>query len=134
MKKLLRRFLITLVALWATAIILPPFNIAGGTKTLLTGAAIFMVIDIFVKPFIKIALLPINLLTLGIFSWFVNVLGLYVLTLALPQFKIAEFDFPGAVYAGFTIPAAHLNVLVVAIAASFLIGLITNLLKWLVKD
>ena len=134
MKKLLRNFLINLVALYSIAYVIPAFTYEGGPKTLLIGALVFMFINILVVPLIKIVLLPINLLTLGIFSWFANVLGFYVLTLILPQFKIMPYLFPGADLGGVIIPSMNLNVLHVAIVASLLIGLIINLFKWIIKD
>lgn len=131
MKRLLRNFLITLVALWAASYLVPTFTVSGGWRAFLIGTLVFMFIDIFVKPLVRLAFLPINLLTMGIFSWLINVIGFYVLTLVLPQFKITPFDFAGTNLGWVTLPSAHLNIFMVAIVASFLIGLITNLLKWL---
>lgn len=133
MKTLLRNFLINLGALWVTAKVLPGLTISGGWKSLAIGSLTFMIINILVVPLLKIMFLPLNLLTLGLFSWVVNVLALYVLTAAVTDFKLIPYDFPGASFDGFSIPSYSLNILMVAVVASFLIGLISNFLRWLAK-
>lgn len=131
MKKLLRHFLINLIALWVTATILPAFIYEGGLKTLVIGVMVFMVINILALPLIKVMLLPLNILTLGLFSWLANVVGLFLLTKILPEFKLIPYSFEGLVLGGFVIPPSQLNILQVAIIASFLVGVVTNFLKWM---
>lgn len=132
MKTVLRYYLINLVSLYSTTQIIAGLTYSGGLVALLTGGAVFTIINLLLVPLIKILLLPINLLTLGFFSWTSNVLALYALTSFLPQFKLAPYQFPGFEYGGFSLPALDLTTLWVAIAASFLIGLFTHLLQWLV--
>lgn len=131
MKTLLRNFLINLVALYATTRILPGLTYDGGIKTLIIGALALMVMNVLVIPLLKVMFLPLNLLTLGIFAWVVNVVALYLLTTFLPQFKLVSYYFPGGSLGGLTVPATELNVLQVAICASFLIGLTSHFLQWL---
>ncbi len=133
MKTILRIFLINLAALYLSARLLPGLMLNGGLKTLITASIAFMFINLLIVPLLRIMFLPLNLLTLGIFSWAVNVLALYFLTLMVPQFKIVPFEFPGANLNGFIIPSADLSTLYVAIIASFLIGLITHLMLWISK-
>src|SRR5436190_1050605 len=118
MKHLLRSYLINLVALYATTSILPGLSYSGGVQTLLLGAGALMLINLAVIPLLKIMFLPLNLLTLGFFTWIVNVVGLYFLTAILPQFKLMPYAFSGANLGGIILPAMDLNVLQVAILAS----------------
>lgn len=134
MKRLLRNFLINLIALKATMILLPAFNLDGGIKILVIGSLVFMFINLLVIPLVKIMLLPLNLLTLGIFSWIASVIGLYILTLLVPQFKLMPYTYPGGSFGGVIVPLIQLNIIGVAIVASFLIELIINFLKWLTKN
>ena len=133
MKHLLRSYLINLVALYATTSVLPGLAYSGGFKTLLIGAVGLMAINLAVIPLLKIMFLPLNLLTLGFFTWVVNVVGLYFLTALIPQFKLLPYIFPGASIDGIILPSLDLNVLQVAIIASFLVGLISHFLQWLVN-
>lgn len=132
MKALLRYFLINLVSLWITTEIIQGLSYTGGFRTLLIGAVVFTVINFLLVPLLKVLLLPLNLLTLGVFAWLTNVLALYALTSFLPQFKLMPYYFPGFEFQGFTIPSVSLSTLWVAIVASLLIGLFTHFLHWLV--
>ncbi|QQG43346.1 MAG: phage holin family protein [Candidatus Daviesbacteria bacterium] len=132
MKRILRYYLINLVALYFTTQIIKGVSYEGGYQTLLLGGLIFTVINLILVPVLKVLLLPLNLLTLGMFSWIANVVALYALMTILPQFKLLPYDFPGASVNGFTIPAIYLSTLWVAVSASFLIGLFTHFFHWLV--
>ncbi len=131
MKSLLRNFLIHIVALGVTANILQGFTITGGARTLILGGLGLMFINIMIVPLLKIMFLPLNILTLGLFTWVINVVGLYILILLIPQIKILPFHFPGVDLGGINIPEADLNVLMVAVVASFIIGFISHFLQWL---
>lgn len=133
MKTLLRNYLINFGALLATTKLLPGLSYDGGFKSLALGALIFMAINWLIVPLLKIMFLPLNLLTLGIFGWAVNVVALYFLTAVYPAFKILPYDFPGANIGIISLPAASLNLLQVAIIASLMIGLISHFLQWLSK-
>lgn len=133
MKSLLRNFLINMAALSLTARLIPGFTYNGGIRALLIGSVIFMVINLAVVPLLKVLFLPLNLLTLGIFAWIVNVLAVYFLTVVFPQFQLLPFTFSGLNLSGIIIPSIDLTVLHVAILSSFLIGLVAHFLNWLVK-
>ncbi|MBI2329814.1 phage holin family protein [Candidatus Daviesbacteria bacterium] len=131
MKTLLRYFLINLGALWLTTKIIPGLTYTGGFKSLLIGGLVFMLINLFLVPLLKILLLPLNLLTLGVFAWITNVIALYALTTLVSDFKLVPYIFPGLQYNGINLPPYELSTFLVAVAASFLIGIITNFLQWL---
>lgn len=90
-----------------------------------------MMINFLLVPLLKILLLPLNLLTLGFFAWITNVLALYALTTIVSDFKLVPYVFPGYNYNGFILPQYDLSPFLVAIAVSFLIGIITHFLQWL---
>lgn len=131
MRKILRYFLINLSALFLTTRIISGLTYSGGVKSLLTGALVFMLINLILVPLLKILLLPLNLLTLGFFAWVVNVLALYALTTIVSDFKLLPFTFNGFNLNGISIPAYNLSPFLVAIAASLMISIIVNFLQWL---
>lgn len=133
MKSLLRNFLIHLAALWTTSYLLPGFTYSGGIRTLLLGTLGLMLINMAIVPLLKVMFLPLNLLTLGLFTWAINVVGLYLLTTIVPQIKLMPYYFPGINLGGLQIPSADLNILHVAILASFLVGFVSHFLQWLTK-
>lgn len=133
MKTLLRNYLINLAALVVTTQLVPGLTYSGGIMALLLGALGLMLINWVVIPLLKITFLPLNLLTLGFFTWVINVIGLYILTKLIPHFKLIPYTYTGLNYNGFTIPEVSLNVLMVAVVASLSIGFITHFLHWLSK-
>lgn len=131
MKSLLRHFLINLSALWVVTKILPAVYFEGGLNTLFTGAAVFMLINIILVPVLKLLFLPLNLLTIGLFAWVINVLALYALTTVFTGFKITAYQFPGFFSNGLSFPPMLISAFWVAVLASLIIGFITHFLQWL---
>lgn len=133
MKSLFRSYLISLISLYLAALLIKGFTYQGGPQTLLLGAGAFTVINWFVRPVVKILLLPFNILTLGLFSWLINVGLLYLLTVLVPQFSVNSWYFSGLNIDGFIVPAVNFSILLTYIAASFLISLSGSFLQWLTK-
>lgn len=133
MKSVFRNYLINLGAIYATTQILPAVSILGGAKGLLIGALAFMIANILLVPLLRVLLLPLNLLTLGLFAWLSNVLALYFLVNVVPYFRVTNYAFPGIYWEGFSIPGADLSIFQVVIITSFLIGFIIHFTNWLVK-
>ncbi len=132
MKTLLRYFLINLASLFITTKYIPGLVYTGGAKSLVIGSLAFMLINFILVPLLKILFLPLNLLTLGLFAWLINVLALYALTTIVSDFQLLPFNFAGATVAGVIIPPMELTTFWVAVVASLLIGVITHFLQWLV--
>ncbi|MDP3973723.1 MAG: phage holin family protein [Candidatus Daviesbacteria bacterium] len=131
MKTLLRYFLINLAALWITTLVVSGLSYEGGLITLILGGAVFTIINLILVPLIKILLLPLNLLTLGLFAWLTNVIALYALTTVVSGFRLGPFFFEGLTYNGFRIPALEFSTFWAAVLASLLIGIITHFFQWL---
>ncbi len=132
MKSLLRLFLINAVSLTITARLIPGFTINGGFKSLAIGAVAFMLINWLLVPLLKVLFLPLNLLTVGLFAWLINVLALYALTTLVSDFALVPYRFPGLNLNVISIPSMDLTVFWVAVLASLCIGIITHFLQWLV--
>ena len=133
MKTVVRTFLLNLGAIWVTSQIIPALVINGGIRGLIIGALAFMGVNLLLVPLLKILLLPLNLLTLGIFAWLSNVLALYFLATVVPSFQLLPYAFQGAEFDGFVIPSIHLSTFQSAIVVSFVIGLIIHFIQWLIK-
>lgn len=133
MKALLRSFLINVFALWLIIQTTSGMFFYKGYETLFITAGALGLFNMFIKPFLNILLLPINILTLGTLRWLVNVLSLYLMTLIVPGFKIASFHFSGFSYQGMTIPALNLGTLFAFFAFSFILSFIIGFLHWITK-
>jgi len=133
MKSLLRSLVINLFSLWLTPQIILGFKITGSGETFILAACTLTALNTFVRPILKLLLLPLNLVTFGLFSWIINVLILYGLTLVFSQIKIEAWNFSGLSYRGFSVPAFYFNVLIIYILTSFSLSLISNILEWLAR-
>lgn len=88
-------------------------------------------INLLLVPLLKILFLPLNLLTLGLFAWLTNVLALYALTTVVSEFKLLPFTFEGFQSGIIILPSVELTTFLVAVVASFVIGIITHMFQWL---
>jgi len=78
----------------ALAIIITSYLIPGTGVTLvgaLVLAVVLGIINIFIKPVVKIITLPINILTLGIFSLIINALFIIFADKIVPGFHVGGF-------------------------------------------
>lgn len=127
---LLNTFSLYLVSAFFSGLVTP-----DTVLDLLYAGVIFTIINRLVKPIIKLFLLPINLVTLGLFRWLANVLVLVIVTQIIDTVKVVGFISPAINQAGFAIPSMNLNFPTSLILASFLLSLVFNILnKLLTKE
>ncbi|HEV7121474.1 MAG TPA: phage holin family protein [Candidatus Paceibacterota bacterium] len=78
----------------AIAIIVAAYLIPGVHVTILSAfvlAIVLGIINIFLKPIISLITLPINILTLGLFSLVVNALLILLAAMIVPNFTVDGF-------------------------------------------
>lgn len=129
MKGLIRSILFTAAAIFFTSMVVFGLSYSNSLKVLVLSAVFLTLANFIVKPIIKIVTLPINIITLGVFSWLIDVFILYLVTIFVAGFSINAFNFGGANLSGFIIPAIYLSKFWATVAISFLISLIVNLLN-----
>ncbi|MCX6816355.1 MAG: phage holin family protein [Candidatus Beckwithbacteria bacterium] len=135
MKHFLRQSLLTAFSLFIVAKFYPGLNIPKDLLNLIWAGFIISLLNQLVKPVIKLLLLPINLLTLGLFSWLANVLVLLIATKIIPDLTVTAFTFFSISYAGFITPTLFINPFVSLILASFFLSLVFNFLnKFLIEE
>ena len=134
MKYLLRLIILNSVSLYAVSSIFSGLVFTSSLSQLLIAGTVFTLINLLIKPIIKLFLLPINLVTLGLFRWISNVIVLFILIRIISSLTIASFISSPVSYAGFIIPSIHLSIALSLIISSFLLSLVYNLLDWLLVD
>ncbi len=88
--RLITKFLINAAALAITAYILPGITFSG-LGTLLLAALILGILNAVIKPILVLLTLPLNLLTLGLFTFIINGLILYLTAAIVGGFTISSF-------------------------------------------
>lgn len=106
---------------------------AKGLETLLLTGGVLMLVTLIAKPIINILLLPINLVTFGLFKWVAFAIAFYLVTLLTPGFKLLDFNFPGYSSYWFEIPGLHLSGILAFLAFAFVISFISSIIYWIFK-
>ena len=104
-----------------------------GIETLLLTGLGLTIASLIAKPVINILMLPINLITFGLFRWVAAVAVLYIVTLIVPGFKIIGFSFGGYSNIWFDVPTIALTGILAFLAFSLLHSLISSFIYWLIK-
>jgi putative membrane protein len=133
MKRILRHFVIDSVSIFLVSSIASGLYFEKGIETLLLTGLGLTIASLIAKPIINILLLPVNLITFGLFRWVAAVAVLYIVTLVVPGFKISGFNFVGYTSLWFDIPAVVFSGYIAYIAFSFLHSLISSFIYWLIK-
>lgn len=87
---LIVRWILFALALLFVAWIVPGIAIAGFKAALLV-ALVMGLINIFIKPILIILTLPINILTLGLFTFIINALLFLFISHVVPGFVVTGF-------------------------------------------
>ncbi len=134
MKHLVRVFLFNVFALWLVSQLIPGFVIPGGWQTTLFAGLILSLLMLIVAPLLKILFIPINILTFGLLSWFINVIIIYLLTFFVPEIQVNPWTFHGASFLGFVVPSIHVSYFLNLIVTSLLIACMTDILHYVSED
>ncbi len=106
------RWLLNIVAIIVTAAIIPAFNLTLWAA--IVGSVFLGVINAIIRPLLILLTLPLNLMTLGFFTFVINGFMLWVTSLTIQGFDIDSFGW--------------------AIVCSIVITLVSFLISFLVED
>lgn len=133
MKSLIRNYVVDTGALYIASILTSGLILAEGIKTLLLAGMGLTLASLTVKPLINLLILPLNLITFGLFKWVSSAVALYLVTLIVPGFKIDNFVFLAISSGWLNIPSFSLDGILAYVGFSFLLSLMTSLMHWLIK-
>lgn len=134
------KLIINACALIAAALVVPRFRLdlhdAAGrvgpmnVVYLLLAASVLAAINTFIRPIARIAALPLNLLTLGLFGFALNILLILLLTYVVGllqshpyALRLAEFP-----------PNLSVDAVVAAGLGAVVISLVSTVLAWFLPD
>ena len=113
MRGLLLRFFVSALALGLTATVVPGIH-GGGLGPVIAAAFILGILNAIIRPILFLLTLPINILTLGLFTFILNAIMLKVTSSIVRPFKIDGF-----------LPA---------LIGAVVLSIVSGLLNWLVRD
>jgi len=88
--KLLIRLAINVFALLIVAYLIPGFILSDLTAAIV-AAVVIGVVNTFIRPILQLIALPVSILTFGIAAFLINVALLYLTSMVVPGFEIANF-------------------------------------------
>jgi len=118
--RLILRILINAAALWVTALLLPTFNLSNNLVEILLVAVIFGLVNSLIRPIVKLLSLPINILTLGLFTLVIN-----TAMLLLTAWFVGDY---------LNISGGPLEKIFNAFIASLIISVVSMILGWILPD
>ncbi len=89
MTTMLKHWILSAIVIGLAAYLIPAVDV-----TLLgafVGAAVLGLLTIFIKPILTVLTLPINILTLGLFSFIINTTLILVTSAVVPGFEVGGF-------------------------------------------
>ncbi len=87
---MIMKLLINALAFYITSYLIPGMVI-NGWQTLLVIAVVWGILTTIIKPILIILTLPINILTLGLFTFVINAVLLLITSSIVPGFRIEGF-------------------------------------------
>lgn len=90
MQGFLFRWFFNAVAIYLTTLIIRGIQVPDFT-TALIAALVLGIVNAFIRPIVLLLTLPINILTLGLFTLIVNTLMLYIVAAVVQSFVITSF-------------------------------------------
>lgn len=100
---------------------------------ILFGGIALTLMNLLVKPILSLLTLPLTIITMGLFSWVVNVAMIYLLTIFVSQISLTSYAFPGFNGGGVSLPPITVPAIFTAVIVAFMISFISNGFAWLFR-
>ncbi|MBP9817761.1 phage holin family protein [Candidatus Shapirobacteria bacterium] len=134
MKKILKFTLLFSFALVCQNQFWQNFQFSHGVETIIKVALIYTIFELFLKPILKLLLLPINLLTLGLFRLVINTVGLYLAVFFLADFAVNDINLPSQSIYGLALPQIQFGGFLSFLINSFSTNIIVGFFKFILKS
>lgn len=95
MKYILKKYLITTISIFVVSKICPAFLINRGWVGLFYSSFILSLLMYIAKPVINLLMLPINIITLNMTAWILNILIIYLWSIILSEVSFTIWEFSG---------------------------------------
>lgn len=101
--------------------------------TLIKVSLILTIFEIILKPLLKILLLPINIITLGLFRIIINTLGFYLAIFLLSDFRVNSIQTNAINWQGISFPSLNFTGFLALVVNSTSQNILLNLFKNIIK-
>jgi putative membrane protein len=91
LRRLVIMWLFNILALWVAEKLVDGISFSGDFGVIVVAGLVFALVNMILKPVVKLLAIPLILLTLGIALFFINILMLYITDWLVSGFKITHF-------------------------------------------
>jgi len=130
MKSLIKTVIFTCLSLYLISRVFPDVHFAS-TGVLISTGIVLTLLTVIVRPFLKILMLPINIITFGLFAWVINIIVMYLAILIVPGFSIGKVMIPSIPLGPFIFPAYTFSKFWSLFVVSLLVSLGNGILGWI---
>jgi len=130
MKFIAQSIVLHAIALLLTSYFLPGLKVVPGIENYLLAGVLLTIGEYIFKPILKIISLPFAIITLGLFSFVINAIVLYIIIQFYPVISITPFNTSQISLSGISIPSINLNIFLSYTLISATIYLIAKFLSW----
>ena len=131
MRALLQQYLFFVTSIFLVARFLPGLSYGNSLEILLESSLILFIVHFSVRPIVNLIALPINVLTLGVFSFLVNGLMIYLVALVIPSFRVTSFYFPAVSLSVIRVNSFEVGTILSYVVIAFFISVVRDFLLWL---
>lgn len=132
MRFLVKKIIINYLILNLLLNFYPGLIFTEGLKGLIVTASILSIINFLIKPVLKIILIPFNLLTFGLLSWFLNFFSLIILVLVSPYATVTNFQISNLDLWILHLTNFRVNIVLSIFLASLIIYFLEKLFTWII--
>lgn len=133
MKFVLKKYFLTTSALFTLTQLIPGIVINDGWKGLFYAGFILSLLFYIIRPLLNLVMLPINLVTLNLSSWIVQIIIFYFWTVITNTVKISPWQFAGLNLGAITLSSFNLVKWQVIIVGAIVYILVNKFLEWVFK-
>lgn len=133
MKFVLRKYFITVSSLFILSQLIPSIAIKNSWNGLFYASLILSLLFYLIRPIINLIMIPINLVTLNLSAWFVQIIIFYLWTVITNAVVISNWQFGGLNIGAITLSSFNLVKWQVIIVGALVYIFISKLLGWIFK-
>ena len=91
LRRLLYSWIVNVAAIWIASIFIDGIRYSDDYWILIVTGLVFSLVNLLVKPIVKLLALPLVILTLGVVLFFINLLMLYITSWIVAGFELDSF-------------------------------------------
>lgn len=132
MKFVIKKYLLTTASLFVVTVLIDVLDVNGGWKGLFSSSVMLAILLHVVKPLINIIMFPVNLLTLNLSGWIIQITIFYLWTI-IGNTTVSNWQFAGINLGSIIISPAILVQWQVIILSAVSFIFIYKFLEWIFR-